>query len=255
MARRRKIGDLTGSEAECYYCEAVIPASAMRCPSCGKFFSSAKKLIAFSVVLIVVVASLSGLIYVKFIGGHLGGGNGLGPGPEPSETNKFVHIVTSLGTIKIEMYEDTAPVTATHFINLVQAGEFNTGASFYRAERNFVVQGGLRQGSETTVPWEDNGLLNTAYTISMARSGHPDEAADSGTGSSEFFINLNHNTNLDKKTDTNPNGVEYPYVVFGRVVSGTEVVDQMSLLPTHNEGGIQILDNPIVFESTFISEN
>jgi cyclophilin family peptidyl-prolyl cis-trans isomerase len=255
MARRRKVGDLTGSESECYYCEAVIPASSMRCPSCGKFFSSAKKLIAFSVVLIVVVASLSGLIYVKFLGGHLGGGDGLGPGPEPNDSNRFVNIVTSLGTIKIEMYENTAPITATHFINLVQAGEFDTSANFYRAETNFVIQGGLRQGLATTVPWENNGLLNTAYTISMARSGSPNDPDDSASGSSEFFINLKHNTNLDPLTETNTMGVEYQYVVFGKVVSGTSIVDQIALFPTHDEGGIRVLDNPVAFESVFVSDS
>jgi cyclophilin family peptidyl-prolyl cis-trans isomerase len=58
----------------------------------------------------------------------------------------------------------------------------------------------------------------------MARSGDPNSEADSGTGSSQFFINLADNTNLDSYA--------YPYVVFGRVVEGFNVVNAIAALPT-----------------------
>jgi peptidyl-prolyl cis-trans isomerase A (cyclophilin A) len=253
MARRRKIGAMTDSEAECYYCEAVIPANAMRCPKCGKFFSSAKKLIAFSVALIVVVASLSFLVYVKFIGGQQEGGNGLDPDPGPSGTNRFVNIQTEIGTIKMEMYEDKAPVTAGHFINLINNGYFNDKAFLYRNEPGFVIQGGIKapqDPSPTTapnVPWEDTGLLNNKYTVSMARSGQQSDQASSGTGSSEFFINLNDNAGLDS---------QYAYVVFGKVVgvSSENVVNQVTGYATIPQGGINYISEPIEFQSVTVTD-
>lgn len=254
MARRRKIGELADSEAECYYCEAVIPASAMRCPKCGKFFSSAKKVIAFSVALIVVVASLSFLVYVKFIGGQEEGDNGLGPGPDPSDTNRFVNIVTEIGTIRVEMYEDKAPVTAGHFIDLVNNGYFNDKAYFYRNEPGFVIQGGISAPQDPSsktapnVPWEDTGLPNTKYTISMARSGQQGDQASSGTGSSEFFINLNDNAGLDN---------QYAYVVFGKVVgvSSESVVNQVTGYATIPQNGINYISNPILFQSVTVTDS
>lgn len=249
MARRKKIGELKESEAECYYCNAAIPESSLKCPSCGKLFSAAKKLIVMSVVLIVIIASLGFFAYTEFFGGHEGYENGITPNPDdpnPSSDNRYVNIVTSMGTIKIEMYEDTAPITAAHFINLVSSGQMDPGM-FYRAEPGFVLQGGLRTGAAANVQWEDNGLLNKQWTISMARSGDPNSAADSGTGSSEFFLNLADNANLDN--------YPYKYVAFGKVVSGTNVVSQIAGLQTHSEGGIMIIDSPIAFQSISISDN
>jgi cyclophilin family peptidyl-prolyl cis-trans isomerase len=247
MARRKKIGALEESEVECYYCNSVIPESSLKCPSFGKLFSAAKKLIVMSIVMILIVASLGYFAYTELWGGHEGYNNGINPNPEPnpSSDNRFVNIMTGMGTIKIEMYEDTAPITAGHFINLVDTGQMDTGM-FYRAEPGFVVQGGLRSGAAANVQWEDNGLLNKQWTISMARSGDPSSAADSGTGSSEFFINLADNANLDN--------YPYKYVAFGKVVSGTNVVSQIAALQTHSEGGIMIIDNPIAFQSISLSE-
>ena len=247
MARRKKIGELKESEAECYYCNAAIPESSLKCPSCGKLFSAAKKLIVMSIVLIVIIASLGFFAYTEFFGGHEGYENGITPDPDnpnPSSDNRYVNIVTGLGTIKIEMYEDTAPITSSHFINLVSSGQMDPGM-FYRAEPGFVVQGGLRTGAAANVQWEDNGLLNKQWTLSMARSGDPTSAADSGTGSSEFFINLADNANLDN--------YPYKYVVFGKVVSGTNVVNQIAGLQTHSEGGILIIDSPVAFQSISVS--
>ena len=177
--------------------------------------------------------------------------NGLEPEPDqnPSASNRYVNMVTNLGTIKVEMYEDTAPVTAGHFISLVQSGTLSTGASFYRAEPGFVIQGGLQSGSAQTVDWEDNNLMNTQYTISMARSGDPNDAASTGTGSSEFFINLGDNT---QSLNTN---VQYNYVVFGKVVGGFDVVSQIAGLATTSQNGISIINNPITITTMTISES
>lgn len=251
MARRKKIGELKESEAECYYCNAAIPESSLKCPSCGKLFSAAKKLIVMSIVLIVIIASLGFFAYTEFFGGHEGYENGINPNPDnpnPSSDNRYVNIVTSMGTIKIEMYEDTAPITAAHFINLVSSGQMDSGM-FYRAEPGFVLQGGLRTGAAANVQWEDNGLLNKQWTLSMARSDDPDDPDPNvhNTGSSEFFVNLVDNDRLDS--------FQYQYVVFGKVVSGTSVVSQIAGLQTHSEGGILIIDSPIAFQSISISDN
>jgi len=252
MAHRKKIDDLSASKAECYYCKAAIPETAMRCPNCGKFFSAAKTLAVLTIVLIVVVAGVGTGLYM-YLGTHQGYENGIEPEPDqnPAATNRYVNMVTSLGTIKVEMYEDTAPVTAGHFISLVQSGSFSTGASFYRAEPGFVIQGGLgsNAGSAQAVDWEDNGLMNTQYTISMARSGDPNDETSSGTGSSEFFVNLGDNT---QSLNTN---VQYAYVVFGEVVAGFDVVNQIAGQSTTAQNGINIINNPITITSMTISES
>jgi cyclophilin family peptidyl-prolyl cis-trans isomerase len=249
MAHRKKPGELKESEVECYYCNAAIPESSLRCPSCGKLFSAAKRMMVMSVVAIIIIASLGYLAYSEFYGGQESYNNGLNPNPNPnpSDTNRFVNIQTQYGTIKIEMYEDTAPVTAGHFIELVHNGQLSAGM-FYRAEPGFVLQGGLQSGSSDTVTWEDNGLLNKQWTISMARSDDPSDSDPTAhnTGSSEFFINLVDNPTLDS--------YDYYYVVFGKVVSGTNIVSQISGLPSHSEGGLQILDNPVQFQSISLSD-
>ena len=87
---------------------------------------------------------------------------------------------------------------------------------------------------------------STRNYSSMARSGDPDDQASSGTGSSEFFINLAGNTNLDSYA--------YPYVVFGKVVSGFSIIDQIAALPTSSSGGIQMINDPISFTGVTITD-
>ena len=128
---------------------------------------------------------------------------------------------TSLGTMRFELDTRSAPRTAGNFINLVRAGFYN-GLTFHRIVADFVIQGGDPNGdgtggSGTTVDWEGTGLRNLQHTIAMARSTSPDSAT------SQFFINLKDNTNLD----TAP-----AYVVFGRVVGGHSVVDAIAGVPT-----------------------
>ncbi|UCE39691.1 MAG: peptidylprolyl isomerase [Thermoplasmata archaeon] len=137
-------------------------------------------------------------------------------------------MTTTLGTIKIELDTEKAPDTAGNFIDLANSNFYN-GIIFHRVIAGFVIQGGGFTSDETkktadSIPWENTGLLNSRYTISMARSGDPNSEADSGTGSSQFFINLADNTNLDSYA--------YPYVVFGRVIEGFSVVDDIAALPT-----------------------
>lgn len=231
MARRRKIGDLTEKEAECYYCEAVIPASAMRCPECGKFFSSAKRLIAFSVALIVVVASLSGLVYVKFVGGHLEGGNGLIPinGNGPS---------TGDYKITFELYTSAMPITTKNFIDLANQGKYN-GVKFHRVIDGFMIQGGdFTNGDGTGGHAAEHhppyGVASDPNTWVIPDEFHPTEThsrgavsmanAGANTGGSQFFIMQG-----DTRTD-----LDVKHAIFGRVTSGLLIVDEIAKLPNNS---------------------
>jgi cyclophilin family peptidyl-prolyl cis-trans isomerase len=187
-------------------------------------------------------SDISGWEVVMTVSGYSGTITGSVPYPENPET-KYLMIGTSLGVIRVELDTANAPVTTAHIISLVNSDYYLGTGKFYRAEPGFVIQGGTQTPSTQTVAWEDTGLANAQYTIAMARSGDPDSAADSGTGSSEFFINLNSNTNLDSYV--------YPYVVFGTVVEGQSIVNQIAGLPTTSSGGIMMLDDPV--EITYIA--
>jgi peptidyl-prolyl cis-trans isomerase A (cyclophilin A) len=247
---RRQEKDAEKFTSECSYCGAGVKDSAMRCPSCKRWFSSGKKAVAMSVVIIVIAASMGSLAYTYFTPGHEGY-DGEDDIPDTTDggsttTKKYMVIGTSLGQIKVELDTQNAPVTTAHMMSLVNSGYYTGTGTFYRSEPGFVIQGGTQSGSQQTVAWEDTGLNNAKYTISMARSGDPDSSADSGTGSSEFFINLNANTNLDSYA--------FPYVVFGKVVSGFSIVDQIATMPTTPSGSINILTDPVEFTGVSITD-
>lgn len=130
-----------------------------------------------------------------------------------------VQLETDLGLITIELYADKAPITAANFIEYIESG-FYVGTIFHRVVPNFVIQGGGRtfdfQRKEPRAPIKnesDNGLRNTRGTLSMARKSDPDSAT------SQFFINLKHNKNLNAKGD------QPGYAVFGKVIKGMDVVN------------------------------
>jgi cyclophilin family peptidyl-prolyl cis-trans isomerase len=136
---------------------------------------------------------------------------------------------TTLGTIKIELYMQQAPITAGNFRDLVADGFYN-GLIFHRVIADFVIQsGGFKSdGSQQTapqIPWENTGLKNKEYTLSMARSGDANDEDYSGTATSQFFINTKDNPSLDYPQ------VAFPYVVFGKVVEGQGVVDTIEYFP------------------------
>lgn len=144
--------------------------------------------------------------------------------------NPVVVIETNLGTIKLELYEEKAPITVKNFLSYVDDKHYD-GLIFHRVIEGFMVQGGGMEpgGKEkkTKPPIKNeaaNGLSNLRSTIAMARVGRDVgevKAADSAT--SQFFINTVDNTFLDKKED--PRGVGY--CVFGRVIEGMDVVDKI----------------------------
>lgn len=145
-----------------------------------------------------------------------------------SKSSQIV-IETSLGEITAEIYPDEAPVTAGNFLKLVDTKMFDQGATFYRVTRDDnqpnnefkidVIQGGLRGYAETDpIPHEttkETGLSHVDGSLSMARS-------EPGTASSEFFICIGDQPELDFGGRRNPDGVGF--AVFGRVTGGMDIV-------------------------------
>ena len=145
-----------------------------------------------------------------------------------------VKLATSAGDIVVELAPEKAPKTVANFLQYVNDKHYD-GTVFHRVIDGFMIQGGgftadMRQKpTRAPVPLEaSNGLKNARYTIAMARTGDPNSAT------SQFFINVKDNTMLDAP---NPDG--YGYTVFGKVVSGADVVDKIRAVQTGNKGGMQ----------------
>jgi peptidyl-prolyl cis-trans isomerase A (cyclophilin A)/peptidyl-prolyl cis-trans isomerase B (cyclophilin B) len=146
--------------------------------------------------------------------------------------NPVIRLETTLGNIDIELYPDKAPETVKNVLDLVDRG-FYDGLIFHRVVAGFVIQAGgydpdltYREPPGTVVNESDNGLKNVRYSVAMARLADPDSA------DSQFFINLKDNPHLDAGPDS-PG-----YTVFGQVIAGTDVVDEIELVDTHLEGGM-----------------
>ena len=151
----------------------------------------------------------------------------------PSSGKVAVIEVENFGTIKIQLNTARAPNTAANFIGLATAARYDSN-QFHRVVAGFVIQGGA-VGGASNVAWESTGLKNVRYSIAMARSGSADNEADKDTATSQFFINLQDNPNLDTRSPSNLKGVTYAYVVFGLVTEGQSVVDAISQVPTNGE--------------------
>ncbi|MEN9453218.1 MAG: hypothetical protein RLZZ369_2277 [Pseudomonadota bacterium] len=146
---------------------------------------------------------------------------------------KTVELTTSAGVIRLELDDTKAPVTVANFLEYVNSGHYN-GTIFHRVIKGFMVQGGgfepgLKQkATKGEIQNEaNNGLKNDRYTIAMARTSAPHSA------SAQFFINGTNNEFLNFKSET-PNG--WGYAVFGKVVAGTEVVDEIEKAKTGRQG-------------------
>ena len=139
---------------------------------------------------------------------------------------------TSQGTITIELNGDAAPITVQNLLSYVDEG-FYDGTIFHRVMPDFMIQGGgMEPGmkeKKTKVPIKNessNGLSNQRGTLAMARTSAPDSAT------AQFFINLKDNTFLDKAQARDGVG----YAVFGKVISGMDVVDKIKAVPTGRRG-------------------
>ncbi len=141
--------------------------------------------------------------------------------------------VANHGIITIELDSDKAPKSVANFLSYVNKGHYDN-TIFHRVITDFMVQGGgmepgmkEKKGDSPIDNEADNGLKNLNYTVAMARTSDPHSAT------SQFFINvadngfLNHTAISDKG---------WGYAVFGKVVSGTEVVDQIKAVKTARKG-------------------
>ncbi|MBN2104985.1 peptidylprolyl isomerase [bacterium] len=144
--------------------------------------------------------------------------------------SKKPHILikTSMGEIEVELYREKAPVSVNNFLDYVNS-TFYDNTVFHRVICNFMIQGGgfkenlVRKETRAPIPYEgDNGLSNLRGTISYARTADPNSAT------SQFFINHRDNFGLDHGNTRDG----YGYAVFGKVVRGMDVVDQIASVKT-----------------------
>ena len=145
--------------------------------------------------------------------------------------NPVVVVDTSMGTIKVELYPDKAPITVKNFLGYVD-DKFYDGTIFHRVIPNFMIQGGgFEPGmkeKKTRDPIKNesgNGLSNARGTMAMARTPEPDSAT------AQFFINVKDNDFLDRAN--NPDKVGY--CVFGKVIDGMDVVDKIKAVATKKD--------------------
>jgi peptidyl-prolyl cis-trans isomerase A (cyclophilin A) len=161
-----------------------------------------------------------------------------------------VKLSTSAGDIVVELDPDKAPKTVENFLQYVNDKHYD-GTVFHRVIDGFMIQGGgftadLKQKpTRAPIPLEaKNGLKNEKYTIAMARTSDPNSAT------SQFFINVKDNPNLDAP---NPDG--HGYTVFGKVVSGADVVDKIRTARTGVKDGMQDVPlDPIIIQSATVAK-
>ncbi len=138
------------------------------------------------------------------------------------------------GVITLELDTEKAPKTVANFVQYVKDGHYD-GTIFHRVIDGFMIQGGgfdSKMNQKPTRPTitneADNGLKNDKYTVAMARTSAPHSA------SAQFFINGAKNDFLNFRSPTQDG---WGYAVFGKVVSGTEIVDKLSKVATGSKGG------------------
>jgi len=142
--------------------------------------------------------------------------------------------IANRGVITLELDQEKAPKSVANFLAYVAKGHYNNTV-FHRVIPGFMVQGGgfepgmKQKGTDTPIDNEaNNGLKNDNYTVAMARTSDPHSAT------AQFFINVANNGFLNH-TAISSSG--WGYAVFGKVVSGTEVVDGIKAVKTGNRGG------------------
>src|SRR6185503_5812648 len=145
--------------------------------------------------------------------------------PWRNEMSKQVELQTSKGNITIELDDAKAPESVRNFIAYVEAGHYDNTV-FHRVIKGFMIQGGGFEPGMKQKPTQapvrneaNNGLKNNHYTLAMARTSAPHSAT------AQFFINTTDNGFLNFKSES-PQG--WGYAVFGKVVGGTDIVDQIA---------------------------
>lgn len=165
-----------------------------------------------------------------------------------AEDATFAKIQTSVGDIVVELYPEKAPLTVANFLEYAKSGHYDR-TIFHRVVKGYVIQGGgyskyfNERALRDPIPYEgDNGLNNERGTIAMARGDEKDSAQ------SQWFINLKDNEELDHKI---VEGLPlFGYTVFGRVVDGMEVADEIGAAETGPGGPFdaEVPVNAIIIE-------
>ena len=150
----------------------------------------------------------------------------------PCAMAQTVKLATSMGDIVVQLDPAKAPKTVANFLQYVNEKHYD-GTVFHRVIANFMIQGGgmtpdlQEKKTRPPIPLESrNGLSNVRGSIAMARTGDPNSAT------SQFFINVKDNDRLDAANAGDGNG----YAVFGKVISGMDVVDKIRAAKTGSRG-------------------
>ncbi len=162
-----------------------------------------------------------------------------------------IKLATSMGDIVLELDAAKAPKTVENFVQYAKAGQYN-GTVFHRVIENFMIQGGgmtpdmKEKPTRAAIPLESrNGLSNVRGTVAMARTMDPNSAT------AQFFINVKDNAFLNAAQSADGNG----YAVFGKVVSGMDVVDKIRAVPTGNKGPHQNVPNePVIIKQATVEK-
>jgi len=163
---------------------------------------------------------------------------------QPAAGSQRVRVVTNAGNFVIELDHNRAPRTVDAFMKYVKEG-FYSGVIFHRVVAGFIAQAGgytpdmqPKAVTENVVNESGNGLSNLRGTVGFARSNEPH------SGTSQFYVNLADNVDL------NPRPTRWGYAVFGKVVEGMEVVDDIGHRPTGGGGPFQssVPVEPIVIQ-------
>ena len=162
-----------------------------------------------------------------------------------------VRLATTLGDIVIELDAAKAPRTSENFIAYVKSGHYD-GTIFHRVIDNFMIQGGglttdmKEKPTRAAIPLESrNGLSNVRGSVAMARTSDPNSAR------AQFYISVKDNAFLDAANARDGHG----YAVFGKVVTGMDVVDKIRAVPTGNKGPHQNVPlEPIVIKKATVEK-
>jgi cyclophilin family peptidyl-prolyl cis-trans isomerase len=156
----------------------------------------------------------------------------------------LARVHTSAGSFLIELDTARAPLTVANFLQYVRSGHYS-GTIFHRVIANFVIQGGgfdaknVEKEIQAPVPNESgNGLSNRRGTVGLARTAEPH------SGTSQFYVNLADNATLD------PQPSRWGYAVFGRVIEGMSVIDEIGAVATGASGSFagDVPLKPIIIE-------
>ncbi len=164
-----------------------------------------------------------------------------------------VELNTNKGRIVLELNSEKAPKTVANFLEYVKSGHYD-GVIFHRVINNFMIQGGgfdinfKEKSTRDSIENEaDNGLTNDVGTVAMARTSAPHSA------SAQFFINVKDNGFLNH-SGKNPQG--WGYAVFGKVVEGLDVIENIKQVKTGNRGHHSDVpvENVVIESAKVISE-